>query len=76
MQFRVVGLLVEEALPERLAHNLADALGRHPFVLGDLVIGPALAQAGENAPPAQNPAAHGEPPLRRGNRLVFHIRLV
>jgi hypothetical protein len=43
----MVGVLVGQAPLERLAHDLADALGRQPLVARDLVIGPVLAQPGE-----------------------------
>jgi hypothetical protein len=75
LQLGVIGLLVERAPLERLAHDLADALGGEPLLLCDLVISPALAQAGEDAPSPHHPRQRGEPPLRGGNSLIFHICL-
>jgi hypothetical protein len=76
LQLGVVVVLVGEALGERLAHDLADALGRYPLLLGDLVVGRALAQAGEYARPSLHARKRGErPPFRGGTSFVFHVCL-
>ena len=58
-------------------HDLADPLRRELFLASDFVIGVALAQAGENAPAPQQPAARVKPaPFpSRNRRLVAHVRL-
>ncbi len=76
LQLGVVAVLVGEALRERLAHDLADALGREPLLLGDLIIGRALAQAGEDARPSLHARKRGErPPFRAGMSFVVHVCL-
>jgi hypothetical protein len=50
LQFGVLRLFVDDALLERLSDDLAHALGGHPLLAGDLVIGPALTQPREDAP--------------------------
>jgi hypothetical protein len=55
----------------------ANPLRGELLLAGDFVIGVALAQAGEDAHSAQDPAARIKPSLfsRRNHRLVAHIRL-
>ena len=77
LQFGVIRLVVDEAPGERLPHDLADPLGRDLLLPGDFVMGVPLAQAGEDAALAEDPAARVKPPHlpRRSRRLVAHIRL-
>jgi hypothetical protein len=42
----------------------------HAFLVGDFVIGEALAQASEDAPPPEHHAVRAQPPAPNG-RLVF-----
>ena len=71
----MVGGLVERAPLERLAHDLADALGGEPLLAPDLVIGPALAQPGEDARPPRHSPKRCEPPLPGRSAIIFHITL-
>ena len=68
-------LFVDDALFERLADDLAHALGRQPLMGSDLVIGPALAEPRENAPPPQDPPVRGEPARQRRRPVVDHACL-
>ena len=76
LQFGVIRLVVDDATGERLPHDLLDPLRRDLLLAGDFVIGVALAQAGEDAASAEDPAARVKPPSFPGNRrLIAHIRL-
>ena len=75
LQFGVLRAFVDDALFERLPDDLAHALGRQPLLGSDLVIGPALAQARENAPPPQHPPMRGEPARQRLRPVVDHACL-
>jgi len=75
LQFGVLRALVDDAPLERLPDDLAHALGRQPLLACDLVIGPALAQPRENAPPPQHPPVRGEPARQRRRPFVDHACL-
>ena len=75
MHFQAVGAAVDRAFPQDLGDNLSHALGSQSFLLGDLVMGPAFAQPGEDSPPPHDPAVGAEPPLRRDRRFVIHANL-
>jgi hypothetical protein len=57
LQFGVLGPVIDDSPLERVADDLAYALGREPLVGGDLVIGPTLAEPRENAAPPQDARA-------------------
>jgi hypothetical protein len=59
---RMVAAAVDPPLAENFRDDLANPLGADPLLAGDLVIGPALAQARENALPSRGFAENVEPP--------------
>jgi hypothetical protein len=59
---RVVGATVDDPLAENVRHDLADPLGADPLLAGDLVIGPAVTQACEDALPPLGLGQNVEPP--------------
>src|SRR5574337_1418307 len=76
LEERVFRRLVDLAFPQALSNDLADVLLRQALGRGDRLVGPALAQAVENALPPAIPAERGEPGLASRRRLVkIHWRL-
>ena len=62
LQMGVILVAVDDPLSENLGHDLPDALGAQALVTRDLVIGPAVAQPGEDALRPGGPADHIRPP--------------
>src|ERR1700733_3318683 len=59
-----------------LGDDLPDARGAHAFVGGDFVIGEALAQASEDAPPPKHHAMRAQPPAPNRRLVLNHQTLL